>query len=209
MCVYSQDPILSHLVGRYWYYQTGGGKDVRGYGTGENGYQADEGHGVPDHDNVHHDHGTVTDPEFLDYGNSGRNLETKEVLPASSYKLSQPAPETIPDTPVKLQIKPITLFHPPESRIISISAGESGKIGPVTEVIPSSLEMSSLSLTTEKSHFDYLVSESSSWKTTKTSPSFIPTPVPKILSSSLARVKQLSPGSGRIIRPNRLVASGS
>ena len=46
MGVYSQDPILSHLVGKNWYYHTGGGHQVSGHGTGEDGYHADGGHGL-------------------------------------------------------------------------------------------------------------------------------------------------------------------
>ena len=96
--VYGQDPILSHLVGKYWYYHTGVGHHVSGQGTGGDGYQADGGHGVKYQDNDQHDHGTLTDPQFV---NAQRNLETYEVLPASTYKLNMP--NVIPDASLNLQ----------------------------------------------------------------------------------------------------------
>ena len=89
MGAYSQDPILSHLVGRYWYYHTGGGLQVSGHGTGGDGYQAGGGHGVHHQENGQHDHGTINDPQFIHFENSERNLESHEVLPASTYKLKK------------------------------------------------------------------------------------------------------------------------
>ena len=85
--VYSQDPILSHLVGRYWYYQTGGGHQVSGHGTGEDGYHADGGHGLHGQENNQHDHGTKNDPHFVNFE---RNLERHELLPAGTYRLKKP-----------------------------------------------------------------------------------------------------------------------
>jgi hypothetical protein len=187
--LYSQDPILSHLVGKYWYYHTGGGHQVSGHGTGGSGYQADGGHGVQDQDNVQHDHGTV---------NADRNLETYEVLPASTYKLNMP--DVIPDASLKLQFNQADL-----SPSFDVDAKDSDKIGSVT-VIPS------LSTLLKDSRFDYLISESSTQalETHEMTQQLISSPFPEIKSHSPpARVRELRPGSGRIIRAKRLATSGA
>ena len=197
MGVYSQDPILSHLVGRYWYYHTGVGHQVSGQGTGGSGYQADGGHGVHHQENGQHDHGTILDPHFLQFVNSERNLERHEVLPASTYKLNRS--DAIPDASVKLQLKQAELSTSSE-----IGAKYSDKIGPVTV-------MSSLLPLLKDSRFDYLISESSTQalETAEATQHDISSPFPEIKSRSPARVRELRPGSGRIIRAKRVAASGA
>ena len=67
MGVYNQDTILSHLVGKYWYYHTGGGHQVCGHGTGEDCNHADGGHGLHDQENNQHDPGTIKDQHFENF----------------------------------------------------------------------------------------------------------------------------------------------
>ena len=192
--VYSQDPLLSHLVGRYWYYQTGGGHQVSGLGTGGSGYKADGGHGVQDNKNVQHDHMIINDPQFV---NAERNLETYEVLPASTFKLNMP--DVIPDASLKLQLNQADLSPSSE-----IGTKYSDKIVSVT-VMPS------LSTLLKDSRFDYLISESSTQalETPETTQHDISSAFPEINSHSPARVRELRPGSGRIIRAKRVAASGA
>ena len=179
MSVYSQDPILSHLVGRYWYYHTGGGHQVSGHGTGQDGYHADEGHGLQDKENDQDHH------EALNEQHSKRNHETHEVLPASTYKLNKL--DAIPNAPLKLQLNQANF-----SSSFEIGAKYSDKTGPV-KGMPSSSP----------------IINDSRFETEETTQHHIPSSFPEIENHSSARVKELRHGSGRIIRAKRLVASGA
>ena len=180
MGVHSQDPILSHLVGRYWYYHTGVGGQVHVQGTGDNDYQADDAH-VQGQEISHQHHGIIKYQNFV----GPMKYETQTVLPASTYRLNNPA--IIPDLSQKLKsdkTKDLLLTD------FESKAGESAKT--VSLASPSE----------EDTLYDYLVSDNSTqdFETTESS-------APSIKISSLARVRELGPGSGRIIRARRLVRS--
>ena len=179
------------LVGRYWYYHTGGGHHFSGQGTGGSGYQADGSHGVHDQENCQRDHGTI---QFV---NSERNLESHEVLPASTYKLKKQ--DAIPDASFKLQLNQADLSTSSE-----IGAKYSEKIGPVT-VGPSLWHL------LKDSCFYYLISKSTTkaLETAETTKHDISSPFPEIKSGFPVMVRELRPGSDRIIRAKRLVASGA
>ena len=91
--------------------------------------------------NGQNDLGTIINPHFTHFVSSERNLESHEVLPASTYTLKKQ--DAIPDASFKLQLNQADLSTSSE-----IGANNSDNIGPVT-VRPS------LSHLLKDSCFDY------------------------------------------------------
>ena len=97
-CLHTQDPMLSHLVDRYWYYHPVGEHKISGLGAGQENQE-----------NGQHDHGTINDPQFV---NVERNLGRH----ANTYKLNKPdvIPHVIPDASLNQ-----TVLSSPSPKIVT------------------------------------------------------------------------------------------
>ena len=75
--VHSQGHPLSHFLGKFWFYQSGGGQEVTGYGT----------RAIQDPDQE-----TIKDQDTFDLIDF-EGLET-DVFPANTYKLKLSSPKS-------------------------------------------------------------------------------------------------------------------
>ena len=119
--MHSQGHPLSHFLGKFWFYQSGGGQEVTGYGTGA----------IQDPDQE-----TIKDQDTFDLIDF-EGLET-DVFPANTYKLKLSSPKSNPDANIPLQLEQSILSLSPMSQVLA-------------QETSSTTEIPALSLTTESS----------------------------------------------------------